>query len=719
VAKADYDRRKPDDMTLTHEEYVEEFLARNLPGFVNQCLLDAELYERNNPDALLKRFQNLRTLRESNQSKLLDQLKEALSKLDEGDENAVASAFSLLAPRCLHTVARAPPEVLRDANRQLNAEQEAAEQARAVVAKEGASSPSRHRSSEADSSPIHSRLADSSDGQQDDSNDDHFVEQHPVDDDDDATAAATTEPDAAQSEESPQKAEAADGGELEREEGEVDVEEGEVLERMAGPPATLAETTHALAQSHKWAEQKGLPVPVSLDPECTVFYGLVPLDVTRFALEDALRSVPGCTLHHLSLSGRSDGKGRLAWALLGSREEVERVVATPLSVTNLHGVEASLVGRCNRPSSNDRDRYPPAPKVCPAILSAPERAQLELESARELVARLDESVGLDHQPLLAALSKMGEGGVAPLTQLDVLVAYLRNVHNCCYFCGRSWRTADQMYRSCGLIHLRWNPDLPGDHLRDGGEHSASYLATHQKNLQTELSSVAQRLVRKESEDDEKFTAAKRIAAEEESFFKASSIIEGEKRHRCAQCRKLFGGGAFLEKHLRLRHPELLKECQGLAKHKQMFATFLAHGGGRRLERTGTFGSSVVPRGAGGGRSRGARGAGWPPVVPLPTPPLGLLGAPLMPASGVISGGINFFAPPPGSIPPPVRVASTGRPPRGSDRRSFTSPGFARAHMDPIHVPDPRAATGNSYEDVELPPPSKSFLDTIAPINPDA
>ncbi|KAJ2006065.1 hypothetical protein GGI04_002010 [Coemansia thaxteri] len=111
----------------------------------------------------------------------------------------------------------------------------------------------------------------------------------------------------------------------------------------------------------------------------------------------------------------------------------------------------------------------------------------------------------------------------------------------------------------------------------------------------------------------------------------------EGRYRCAKCAKLFKGDAFVRKHIRNKHPEVVPET--LVRDISFFNNFVREA--PHFVQLGTGGALPVVGGMGGGGMMGGgggmrdRNAGFMPQMMMP----GMMAAPYMMMPGMMPAGM--------------------------------------------------------------------------------
>lgn len=128
--------------------------------------------------------------------------------------------------------------------------------------------------------------------------------------------------------------------------------------------------------------------------------------------------------------------------------------------------------------------------------------------------------------------------------LDLALAYLRDAFDVCFYCCAVCESPEQLSDMCSR-HVR-RCDLSSDPRRQAMETNWVSAFDRRVPLMTDLSTLDLRDFGAESREEEQYRLlAPHIKQEEEGKF------------RCKECSKLFSARKFVEKHLGLKHPDVL------------------------------------------------------------------------------------------------------------------------------------------------------------------
>ena len=215
-------------------------------------------------------------------------------------------------------------------------------------------------------------------------------------------------------------------------------------------------------------------------------------------------------------------------------------------------------------------------------------------------------------------------------RLDVLIAYLREVHLFCYYNWTQYESVAELAATCP-VYYRDRPPAP---VQPGeGSVPLPSLVTQADPrgdawAQTLDFNANVRAMRA-------FNAGARLGrAEAERAVAALQARncqpDGEGRFRCVECKKVFLTPEFVGKHLHNKHQELVDYCRTVALAEQCFRNYFTDperiaredqldnedgGGGGRDAASAAAGSGAC--GGGGERERRGPRLYPPPAVPLP------------------------------------------------------------------------------------------------------
>eukprot|EP00741_Cyanophora_paradoxa_P007801 tig00001214_g7547.t1 len=395
----------------------------------------------------------------------------------------------------------------------------------------------------------------------------------------------------------------------------------------------------------------------------------LPPHVPRAELRAALEACGRLLQLRLGAPVKARGWSRTALATFEERAGMEAALAA------LPGKELKGFALTAAPY-----RWPPtdasAPvlqelKVAPSVASEAGRVEKDLATARRLVAALDGEAGL------APLEELGAGPGEGKAALDRLLAYLREVHCFCLYCGEQFEDPGELLVGCGRQHVR--------KVKAGfGESLEGEAAAGQSPWERRVDEGAEARIKRVEADSA--AAARRAAAEERcapparpparpraarsggaSYPRGRTAVEGfcgentkmveAEKYRCVQCTKLFKGPEFVGKHIRNKHEDKINELKAKLREDAAAEAYLADP--RRLLPSGlpndpdaaprperperperpahrdfvpaATASSAAPAATaagrrrlprGGGGFRGGRGGRGPPALGGPIPPRG-------------------------------------------------------------------------------------------------
>ena len=259
-------------------------------------------------------------------------------------------------------------------------------------------------------------------------------------------------------------------------------------------------------------------------------------------------------------------------------------------------------------------------RLAHADYSNPERILIDLEAARRLMDLLDGRAQLPPPALEYSGGEVRAG-------LDLMIAYLRRVHHCCYYCGFIGESPAELIQHCGHLHLR---------------SSSSSMHSDQELLDQRIDDLCSVLEMAAAFKDQHDSAdeERRIQQEDAVVERHHVVMVEEGRYRCSSCGKLFRGPEFVVKHIRLKHDELVQtvlEEQALLKRFHSYPPLVAvplrgkTGGGRKGSNNNSSSSTSTSIEDARDRSRGNyHHRSQPPPPPAMTPRGPPEGAPPIP-----------------------------------------------------------------------------------------
>lgn len=214
------------------------------------------------------------------------------------------------------------------------------------------------------------------------------------------------------------------------------------------------------------------------------------------------------------------------------------------------------------------------PRITPEFASTEERLRHDLQRALRVADVLEKDLGggcdgasrvtefaetvIDRLRSAASVKPEGEpvvqvnadDGVKECVELkkrlDMIHAYLRQVHMFCYYCGLEADSSEELSRKCAL-HVRKKltfNEIPTKDYNWG------------KNLDTKID---KKVMGPEWEVEKSGGKNLDIELDREAEKKIAHIAE--QKYRCKICNKLFKGDDFVRKHIRTKHSDVLKEVE--------------------------------------------------------------------------------------------------------------------------------------------------------------
>lgn len=199
-------------------------------------------------------------------------------------------------------------------------------------------------------------------------------------------------------------------------------------------------------------------------------------------------------------------------------------------------------------------------RVLPAAFGTPERMKYDVAQSAKMMRCLDADRKMDPSlnPLTdEVLTNLEDDG----QRLDHIITYLREVHYFCYYSGNEF--------------LEDPTSMPPQELRpraDRGRHMSEADNRLLRRVDERARWVLERDYDRPRSNSDNGEAAKEAALQK--WFKANTKHEAEGRYRCnLPPHKLFKGPEFVEKHIRTRHADKVKQVADKALMETYRANF--------------------------------------------------------------------------------------------------------------------------------------------------
>lgn len=187
--------------------------------------------------------------------------------------------------------------------------------------------------------------------------------------------------------------------------------------------------------------------------------------------------------------------------------------------------------------------------VLPPAASEPKRLEMDAALAERVAVRLDSLQGIAPERGVGALAAFARGqkkGASAEQCLDLLVLYLRRVHQFCFYTAQWCEDEWDLRRRCGAAVLRTGAGYPTAE----GE---IWAKAHEQRLESFLETVDLPRPQVPSLDDEPVRSRCAALCDEKA-----QAVPGCGKFQCAECGKHFAGPQFVHKHIRRKHSALLE-----------------------------------------------------------------------------------------------------------------------------------------------------------------
>ncbi|KAI9006558.1 arsenite-resistance protein 2-domain-containing protein [Phycomyces nitens] len=140
-------------------------------------------------------------------------------------------------------------------------------------------------------------------------------------------------------------------------------------------------------------------------------------------------------------------------------------------------------------------------------------------------------------------------------ELDMVIAYLRNVHMYCYYCGLECDSIEELSRKCVEPHYRRVSNERGTVKYPKNDKAVHWLHNLDQRIDLKLHTPTENKL----ED----LGGKVLEAELSAYVKTQVHKEHEAKYKCkvGDCSKAFKGYDFVEKHIFSKHPEEIEQIK--------------------------------------------------------------------------------------------------------------------------------------------------------------
>lgn len=331
----------------------------------------------------------------------------------------------------------------------------------------------------------------------------------------------------------------------------------------------------AILQSSQSEEGHPLVLPLRREHQKdTIFMRSIPTNLCRDDLTEVLKyggdGTLNLSLRRLKLGDINPLRSleRFGWAVYDCEETAAKAIAAVKGVKVISKKQKSRLGdeagtaegnTQTSPKEDPQSTYVidcmlnlerkkkfSQGRVLPAAFGTPERMKFDVEQSVKMMRCLDADRKMDSNlnpltdELVDSLDNDGQ-------RLDHVVTYLREVHYFCYYSGNEF--------------LEDPTSMPPQELRpkaDRGRHMSEADNRLLRRVDERARWVLERDYDRPRSNSDNGEGAKEEALKK--WFKANTKYEAEGRYRCClPPHKLFKGPEFVEKHIRTRHADKVKQ----------------------------------------------------------------------------------------------------------------------------------------------------------------
>ena len=309
----------------------------------------------------------------------------------------------------------------------------------------------------------------------------------------------------------------------------------------------------------------------------TIFMRGIPVNLKRTDLSKALQQGgdgKDLQLRRVKIGDINPMRGleRFAWAVYASEE------AAAIALENVRGVVVR--SESNKKKADDRQpsttdgarddqdqtcvyridcminlqrkkRYTQG-RILPSVFGTPERMEHDVKQSTKMMRYLDKLRKLDESlnPLTDdLLNELPSDG----SRLDHIVTYLREVHYFCYYSGNEF--------------LEDSTSMPPQELRPRGERLNRNMSESELRVVQRVDDRAKWVLERDYDRPRSNSDSAEVAKEKavQKWLDSNTKNEGQGRYRCGlPPYKLFKGPAFVHKHLRTKHGDVLQKVMSSA-----------------------------------------------------------------------------------------------------------------------------------------------------------
>jgi hypothetical protein len=163
------------------------------------------------------------------------------------------------------------------------------------------------------------------------------------------------------------------------------------------------------------------------------------------------------------------------------------------------------------------------------------------------------------------LGQSGQNGWSKLQLLNAGLAYLREVHYCCYYCGRVFASEEDMFHACGEHHARFKTRATNGDFEDADapatpEGWALAVDKRSAELLAGSHSLAKSAQTGQAEaENGALLSEEQFRAEFVRKHTTDTVFDGDKISVCSICSTPFEAAHFVEGHIARKHDEVVRK----------------------------------------------------------------------------------------------------------------------------------------------------------------
>lgn len=310
----------------------------------------------------------------------------------------------------------------------------------------------------------------------------------------------------------------------------------------------------------------------------TLYLPKIPTTCSRKSLLEMLNTIKTGNVVQLLISDPHPSKNfrRVGWVTYSSEEAAKE------AYDKLNGIPFPRRDAVLELTAHHIKYQPPKPYLTPALASIPSRILKDLELVRKLTRHFDEFTGIEKNVLLSrSIINTKEDSVKREAQektetdknmdleekviqktdkelLDLFIEYLKRVHWHVYYTCETYKSFEELQIQAGKV-------FRGTQNHSSSEDGKAWGRELEKKIDDKI--LFDVKYTKES------TGESAIDKKIEEFYDEKTFKESDERYRCEICHKMFKAAKFVQKHLTVKHNDLIDKFKQEAYDMQFLNNY--------------------------------------------------------------------------------------------------------------------------------------------------